>query len=197
MAVVLIPSDIEGMERRPFWSSPVLVAAESDEVILRDVAVPRELIFYTGERGTLDPVQISGFLWFELLISASYLGMATALVERAVAARRGEAVERALLGSEVEGAMAALEGVAYAMMSGHRGQHELARALFVRYAVQRAVERAAAHAVELLGGMAFITSADVAYLFAACHALTFHPPSRSSIAAALAAHLTGEQLVIQ
>jgi alkylation response protein AidB-like acyl-CoA dehydrogenase len=73
----------------------------------------------------------------------------------------------------------------------------LARALFVRYAVQGAIERATARSVELLGGMAFINSPEVSYLYAAARGLAFHPPSRTSIATALDQHLYGEPLLIQ
>ncbi|HYL05012.1 MAG TPA: acyl-CoA dehydrogenase, partial [Thermoanaerobaculia bacterium] len=68
--------------------------------------------------------------------------------------------------------------------------------LFVRFAVQQAIERVAAHAAELLGGMAFITSPDVAYLLAASRALAFHPPSRLSVAAALDGYLAGRPMQV-
>lgn len=197
LAVVVIPTTSTGIERRPFWSGFVLAGAESDEVILKDVHVPEQLISYTGNSGNLDFVQTRGFLWFELLISASYLGIASALVERAIAKGKGTPTERTLLGIEVEGAMAALEGVAQSMMVNKQGNDELARALFVRYAVQRVIERATAHAVELLGGMAFISLPDVAYLFTAARALAFHPPSRLSISSALDKYLVGEFLFMQ
>jgi alkylation response protein AidB-like acyl-CoA dehydrogenase len=197
LAVVLVPAASLGLERRAFWGNPVLAAAESDEIVLRDVPVPPELVFPAGSPDRPDPLQIDGFLWFELLISASYLGAASALVERVLRGKRGEPGERTLLGIEMEGAMAGLEGLARAMAAGQRGEDELARALFVRYAVQRAIERATAQAVELLGGMAFIGSSDVGYLFAAARALAFHPPSRPAMANALAEHLVGEPLRIR
>lgn len=199
LAVVTIPATTPGIERRPFWTNSVLAGAESDEVILHDVKVPEQLISYTGSSGNLDYVQTRGFLWFELLISASYLGIASALVERTIAASKGTPSERTLLGIEVEGAMAALEGVAQSMMVGDsdQGNDQLARILFVRYAVQRAIERVTAHAVELLGGMAFISSPEVAYLFAAARPLAFHPPSRLSISPSLDKYLAGESLLIQ
>jgi hypothetical protein len=63
--------------------------------------------------------------------------------------------------------------------------------------VQGAIERATARSVELLGGMAFINSPEVSYLYAAARGLAFHPPSRTSIATALDQHLYGEPLLIQ
>jgi alkylation response protein AidB-like acyl-CoA dehydrogenase len=200
MAVVLVPADSSGIERKPFWGTNVLAGAESDELILEDVHVPDRLIFRTesDDPDRLDSLQTNGFLWFELLIAASYLGMASGLVEQALERRKDEVVVDALrLATEVEGSMSALEGVACAMMRGERGEDLLARALLARYSVQDSVSRVACAAAEALGGMGFIRSPEVAYLVAATRALAFHPPSRVAVAAPLARFLDGEPLRIQ
>jgi alkylation response protein AidB-like acyl-CoA dehydrogenase len=197
MAVVLVPAQSQGIWRKRFWGTSVLVAAESDELVLEDVRVPDRLVFRMDSDGhdRLDRLQTKGFIWFELLISASYLGMASALVERAVQ-RRKEPVEEVRLVSELEGAMSALEGVTCAMERGERGDDLLARTLFTRYSVQEAVARAAYGAAEALGGMGFIQSPEVAYLLSASRALAFHPPSRVAVSGALAEYLGGEPLRI-
>src|SRR5262249_51451184 len=126
--------------------------------------------------------------------------------------------ERTALAVEVEGAMAALEGIARAMAAdvvvqaarletrageppaprgdpgARSGEDLLARALLVRYAVQQAVERAAARAAELLGGMAFVASPEVACLLASARALAYPPPSRLAASEALDAYLAGGPL---
>ena len=165
--------------------------------------------FRMGESAALDATQISGFLWFELLVTASYLGVASALVERVLCGKRGSALEQTMLGIELEGGMAALEGIARSMAertSSSRGasdtvnprnEDELGRMLFVRYLVQGVIERATQQAVELLGGMAFVGSSEVSYLLSAARALAFHPPSKSAIAQELAGHLAGKSLQIQ
>jgi len=208
-AVVMIPASAEGIERRPFWGNWVLAGAESDEVILNDVEVPETLMFRMGQSAALDATQTSGFLWFELLVAASYLGMASALAERVLISRRSSPLETTLLGIELEGAMAALEGIAHSMMSGgcnHNGAgggedscqaDQLARMLFVRYLVQQTIERASMQAAELLGGMAYVASSEVSYLLAATRALAFHPPSRASVAQQLADYLGGGTIQIQ
>jgi hypothetical protein len=84
LAVVLIPADSAGIERVPFWQTTVLAAAESDQVTLTEVFVPEALIFYPHDGESMDPVQARGFVWFELLVSASYLGAATNLAERVI-----------------------------------------------------------------------------------------------------------------
>ncbi|HEY7313223.1 MAG TPA: acyl-CoA dehydrogenase family protein [Gemmataceae bacterium] len=197
LAVVIIPAATPGIERRPFWNSPALAGAESEEIVLREVHVPDNLIAHAAGQKDWDHVQERSFLWFELLITASYLGAASALVERVLTTGRGTPCERALPAIEVEAAMAAVEGVARAIMAGERGPDLLARALFVRFAVQSAVERAAACAAELLGGMAFVTAPDVALLLASVRALAFHPPSRGSISPALDCHLNGGTLRVE
>jgi alkylation response protein AidB-like acyl-CoA dehydrogenase len=196
LAAVIIPADTPGLERRPFWQSPILAGAESDEVILHDVCVAADEFFPLGGSGRLNPVQDRGFVWFELLATASYLGMASALVERVLLSERGGATERVSLATEVEGAMAALEGVAQGMRPGEWGNDELARMLLVRYAVHGALDRAASLAVELLGGMTFIRSPEVSYLLAAVHVLPLHPPPRLSAAKSLNNYLLGSPLVL-
>jgi alkylation response protein AidB-like acyl-CoA dehydrogenase len=196
LAAAIIPADTPGLERRPFWKSPILAGAESDEVVLRDVFVPDEAFLPLGGSGRLNAVQDRGFLWFELLITSSYLGIASALVERALSSDRGGAEERVSLAIEVEGGMAALEGVARAMSSGERDNDQFARMILVRYAVQDAIARATSLAFEMLGGLAFIRSPEVSYLLAASRALTLHPPPRLKTGKRLEEFLSGNPLVL-
>ena len=133
-AVAVVPADAEGLSREPFWESTVLAGAESDELRLTDVDITDEQLFFPEMEESLDTVEAGGFLWFELLLTASYLGVASALVERAVTGRRGDAPSRTLVVAELEAAMTALEGIARAMQTGVRGEEILARSLFVRIA---------------------------------------------------------------
>jgi alkylation response protein AidB-like acyl-CoA dehydrogenase len=196
MAIVLIPASSAGIERTPFWQSTALAAAESDQVTLTDVFVPDALIFYPHDGEVMDPIQARGFVWFELLVSASYLGAATNLAERVVKSGRGSDEERVGLLIELEAAAAALEQVAsYAATSGDNDAL-LARALYVRFATERAIERVVMSAAALAGGMAFIESPEIAYLLGATRALAFHPPSRAAAAGPLARYLAGGPLIL-
>jgi alkylation response protein AidB-like acyl-CoA dehydrogenase len=196
LAAAIIPADTPGIERRPYWESPILAGAESDEVVLNGVCVPEDAFMPLGGSGRVNAVQERGLLWFELLITASYLGMASALVERVLLSGRGSDDERVGLATETEGAMAALEGVARAMGSGESGNDEVARLLLVRYAIQGAIGRAASSAVELLGATAFIRSPDVAYLLAATRVLSVHPPGRPTAGKRLNEYLAGNPIVL-
>jgi alkylation response protein AidB-like acyl-CoA dehydrogenase len=200
MAVVLIPADSEGISRAPFWNSTVLAGTESDQVTLDSVFVPDALIYYPQDTESMDPVQARGFVWFELLVSASYLGAATNLAERVIARGRGSDEVRAGLVIELEAAAAALERVADSVASGVAGTADsdalLARSLYVRFATERTIERVAMSAAAIAGGMAFIESPEIAYLLGATRALAFHPPSRSAAAGPIARYLAGEPLVL-
>jgi alkylation response protein AidB-like acyl-CoA dehydrogenase len=196
LAVALIPKSSPGVTVRPFWNSFVLAGAESDEVVLKDVQVPAELVVRTeiGPDDTLDDLQTTGFLWFELLMAASYLGMASALAERVLAAGRADAAERAGIAVELEAAMGQVTGVARGMRLGLFGEPAFAEALVCRFAVQDAIGRAVRRCVEALGGMAYIGSSDVAYLAACTAALGFHPPSRARMSGPLCDYFGGAPL---
>jgi alkylation response protein AidB-like acyl-CoA dehydrogenase len=196
LAVAIIPADSPGITCQPFWGNRILAGAQSHEVILDDVEVPEALVVKSGygDDGSVRELEAAGLLWFELLITASYLGAASGLVERVLIGDRGRPEDQAIVATELEGAACALEGVARAMDSGELDEHALARGLFTRYLVQGAVARSATLAAELLGGMSFIRSEEVTYLVAACQALPFHPPSRLSMASPLVDYLRGEPL---
>jgi alkylation response protein AidB-like acyl-CoA dehydrogenase len=196
LAVVLIPADSPGIERAPFWQTTVLAAAESDQVTLTEVFVPDALIFYPDDGEAMDPIQARGFVWFELLISASYLGAATNLAERAIAAGRGSDRDRADQVIELETMAAALDQVACAAATTDDNDALLARALYVRFATEQAIERTAMSAASVLGGMSFISSPEIAYLLGAVRALAFHPPSRTAAAGPIARYLSGSPLTL-
>ncbi|MFC0003911.1 acyl-CoA dehydrogenase family protein [Micromonospora siamensis] len=196
LAMLLMPAKQPGITVHPFWSTPVLAGAESDEVRLTDVFVPEELVVRTtpDDPHRLDDLQIAGFVWFEMLISSVYLGAASALVERVLAAGRGSITDRAALGVDVESAVGLIEGVARALEAGDAGEDTVAAVLVARFAVQDIITRVAASAQELLGGMAFISAPEVAYLASAVRPLAFHPPSRSSTAESLVEYFAGGPL---
>ncbi|MCD9140805.1 acyl-CoA dehydrogenase family protein [Streptomyces albireticuli] len=198
LAVVLIPAESPGLTVSPFWGSFALAGAESDQVTVTDVLVPHDLVVRTEvpEGEVLDDIQTTGFVWFELLMTASYLGAASALVERLVGNERVPDLERVRLVGELEAAVAAVENVARQTGAALCGQELLVDSLHVRYAAQDTLARVVPRAVELLGGLNFMSSDDIGYLAAAVHGLGLHPPARAKMAAPLARYLAGHSLEI-
>ena len=196
LAAAIIPAGTPGLERRPYWESPILAGAESDELILRNLELPEGAFFPLGGTGRSNAAQDHGFVWFELLITVAYLGIAGNLVERVLNARKGDSAERVRLVAELEGAMTALEGVARAMDANENDNDLFSRVLLIRYGTQDAVNRAASLAIELLGGTAFIRAFEVSYLQAATRVLSLHPPPRLAASARLDAYLLGDNFVV-
>ncbi|KIQ18401.1 isobutylamine N-hydroxylase [Rhodococcus sp. Leaf7] len=191
-AVALIPASMPGVSVRPFWTTHVLAGAESEEVVLEDVRVPVSLTMV----GALDDPdgahELTGFLWFGILASAGYIGAATALVERLIGHPKVTDSVYTSAAAELESSIAALEAVAAAMDSGERGADISARLLFCRIALRGALRRAVDAAVTALGGIAFITDPDIAYLQSVVSAFAFHPPSIRETESSLAAYHRGE-----
>ncbi|GGL65768.1 oxidoreductase [Streptomyces fumigatiscleroticus] len=199
LAIALVPADTPGITVHPFWSNGALAAAESDEVRLTNVFIPGDLVIRTtaGDPDRLSELQSTGFVWFELLISAGYAGAVAALVQRVLDGGRGAVTDRAALAVRAESAHLLLEGVARAVRDGDlAGEEAVAAALMARYAAQEALCGAADLALELLGGMDFIRSPEGALLAASVRPLAFHPPSRTSTAEPLVAYLGGDPLAL-
>ncbi|MEU9716524.1 acyl-CoA dehydrogenase family protein [Streptomyces sp. NPDC047976] len=196
LALMLIPASSPGVTTRPFWATPVLAASQSHEVRLTDVEVPEDLVIHSTpeDADRLDDLQTAGFTWFELLATSSYVGAASALVAQVLAGGRGSAPERAQLALRLDAAVSLVEGAARSLEDGTGGDEAVAAVLTARYATQDLLAQTVDQAVEMLGGMAYIRSGDVAYLASAVRALAFHPPSRASVAAELAEYFAGGPL---
>ncbi|MFD8536397.1 acyl-CoA dehydrogenase [Streptomyces rubrogriseus] len=198
LAVAVVPAESEGMSVSGFWSSAFLAGAESEQVTLTDVLVPPELLLRTGTTSgeQLDELQTAGLIWFQTLMTGSYLGAASALVERVLLNDRIPEHERVRLFVETEAAMATAESVARRIDAGDLDESALAQALYVRYGVQDAIARVVPRAVELLGGLNFMTSDEVGHLAACANGLSLHPPSRPRMTAQFSAYLADRPLAI-
>jgi alkylation response protein AidB-like acyl-CoA dehydrogenase len=198
-AIAMIPAASKGLTVEPFWNSWVLGGAESDAVVLQNVEVHPDLVLEmtSSVNGNLDDLQTLGFVWFELLVTACYLGLAGALVDDLLTQRRGSAHERAGLAMAYEGAAMALDGAARRLDDGDAGNDALARSLVMRFTVADTIRSVVARSVERLGGMAYIGSNRVAYLSAAAHAIGFHPPSRQSALDSMLGWFEGRPVVLE
>ncbi|GAA2952870.1 MULTISPECIES: acyl-CoA dehydrogenase family protein [Streptomycetaceae] len=196
LALLLIPADSPGISVEPFWSTPVLAAAQSDLVRLENVRVPKELVISSTpeDQQRLDDLQTSGFTWFELLVTSAYTGVAAQLVSQVLERKRGSVSDRAALSVRLQAAVDLQEGAARAIADGVDGDEAVASVLVARYATQDLLAAAVDAATEMLGGMAFVGSPDVAYLASAVRALAFHPPSRGSLATELVDYFEGGPL---
>ncbi len=198
MGLLMLPADTPGVSVHPFWSTFALAGAESNEVRLTDVLVAPEQIIAPDPSlaAAMDRLTTVGLIWFQMTVCAAYTGIASSLVERVLLAPKGSVSDRAALAVRIETAAALTEGLARRIMADDTDNDGLTAALVTRFAVQDAISATVNQAVELLGGMAYINSSDVAYLSAASHAIAFHPPSRSSVAGGLLDYYAGYPMVV-
>ncbi|MDD9380343.1 acyl-CoA/acyl-ACP dehydrogenase [Streptomyces sp. ZAF1911] len=189
--VIVIPAASEGITVEPFWETHVLAASQSDTVVLKDVFIPSDMLFWNDVDDPTGQHEKTGYVWFGLLISATYLGAASLLLERMLADPKTSPMLYADAACEIETSMAALEAIARAFDEGDRSDELSARMLFVREGIRHGIKRAASTAVDALGGIAFIKSPEIAYLLAAVQAAGFHPPSRRATADTLHAYHAG------
>ncbi|MEU8543832.1 acyl-CoA dehydrogenase family protein [Streptomyces sp. NPDC048717] len=196
MGLLVLPAGTPGISVRDFWATYPLAGAESHEVVLDDVFVEEQHLLRTPPSAAekLDQLNEAGVIWFQMIVAASYTGMAGALVDRVLSAERGSAAERAELCLLVQSAESMVDGLARRIMDGDLGNDCAAASLFTRFSVQNVIVQVVGRAVELLGGMAFISSPAVAILAAASQAIVFHPPSRSSMSQAVVDHCLGKPL---
>jgi alkylation response protein AidB-like acyl-CoA dehydrogenase len=198
MGLLMLPADSPGVSVHPFWSTFALSGAESNEVRLTDVLVtPEQIIAPAPElAGAMTELTTVGLIWFQMTVCAAYTGIASALVEQVLDRAKGSVTDRAALAVRIESAAALTEGLARRITDGETDNDTLAAALVTRFAVQDAITATVGQAVEMLGGMAYISSSDVAYLAAASHCIAFHPPSRSNAAGGLLDYYQGYPMVV-
>ncbi|MGA4843574.1 acyl-CoA dehydrogenase [Streptomyces sp. G45] len=197
MGLLVLPAATPGISVHEFWSTFPLAGAESHEVRLTDVFARAEHVLRAPANAAekLDELNEAGVIWFQMIVAASYTGVASALVDLVLRERRGPAGERAQLCLLIESAASLVEGVARRIMDGDLGNDCAAASLFTRFSVQDIITRAVSQAVEMLGGMAFVTSPRIACLASAAQAVVFHPPSRMSMSEAVVDYYTGKPLL--
>lgn len=192
LMIALIPANAPGISHHPFWGNSALAAAQSQALRLEDVYVSDKMIFSAGLKSQLGEVQTIGFIWFELLISASYLGACMGLVERAVDERRWSDQQRVQLACQLQLCLSALEGLAHEVEQLQDDADDLlARLLLVRYGIEQQLASASDLAHQMLGGLAFIRSNQGCDWLASTRGLQFHPPGRFSMTANLDRYLQG------
>lgn len=195
-AIVLLAAETPGISIEPLWTNSVLAGAETGTVRFENVSVPRAALSYVSADDDLDRAQIRGYLWFELCITSAYLGLATRLVAPALE-RFAEVGPQVAVVGEVESCLAMLGHLASRIDAGETGRDLLARTLFVRYSVERAIQRITDQAFEELGVGPLSSDSTLTGLLVASRALSYHPPSRRRSQQGLAQYLADGDLVLE
>jgi alkylation response protein AidB-like acyl-CoA dehydrogenase len=176
-AIMLIWNGSPGLSVAPLWTSAALSAAQTDAVNFEGVFVPGDLMMVSDVEDPDGRNEKSGYVLFGLIITAGYIGAATRLALK-LADRRGftesDFVE---LFAPIEGVWRALRMVAARYDSGDRSDDLFADLLWIRLGLREQLQTSVARLVSRVGGVAFATDPEIAYLSSCISAYSFHPPS--------------------
>jgi FAD/FMN-containing dehydrogenase len=119
----------------------------------------------------------SGYVLFGLIITAGYVGAATRLALKL--ADRADFTEATFveLFSPVEGVWRALRMIAERYDAGDRSDDLFADLLWIRLGLRDLLQTSVARLVSRVGGVAFATDPEIAYLASCISAYSFHPPT--------------------
>lgn len=179
LAIFTVPRNSKGIEVKDFWKHWILKGSETEEIVLNNVEVPKENVFIAGFEEDLHPAVVNGLIWFELIVSSSYIGVCSSLIEKVINRTGIPDQNIRELVSLIESAMSAIEGLAYKFHSGDFPEYILPEVLFVRKNVEDTIKHAASIAASLLGGMQFLQDEEISYLLLVCQLLHFHPPTKT------------------
>ncbi|MFE0642938.1 hypothetical protein ACFW2Y_15170 [Streptomyces sp. NPDC058877] len=178
-AQAFVDAGAEGVEREPFWHSPLFLAAESHAVRLSDVRVPQAQVFpLRGETGRRFAMDCYG--WFQLLISASYLGIAHCLAGATPEGRRLGSRSWTGATAELHHLESELLEAARATDAGVPAEDRLDLAVAARDQVEDAIGGIGGRLLRAAGGAAFARTSFHALLAGGLNALAFHPPQRGA-----------------
>lgn len=178
-AQAFVAADGEGLSREPFWESPVFLAAQSHAVRLDAVQTPADRVFpLRGEVGLRFATDC--YAWFQLLIAASYLGVASCVADATVPARR--AATRGW--SDAAAGLRELEdGLIEAALCFDEGGSAVDRlnlAVSARDRIEDEIGVLGGRLLRAAGGAAFAKTGFYTTLTGALNAIAFHPPQRGA-----------------
>jgi hypothetical protein len=192
-AITLIWNGSPGLSVSPLWTSPALGAAQTHAVHFDNVFVPTDLSMVSDIEDPDGRNEKSGYVLFGLIITAGYIGAATRLALKVADRPTIAESDFVELFSPIEGVWRALLMVAARYDGGDRSDALFADLLWIRLGLRDQLQTSVARLVSQIGGVAFATDPEVAYLVGCLSAYSFHPPNLREAGTFLVDHaLNGE-----
>jgi alkylation response protein AidB-like acyl-CoA dehydrogenase len=176
-AITVIFNGSPGLSVAPLWTSSPLSAAQTHGVVFEDVFVPNELMMVSDVEDPDGRNEKSGYVLFGLIITAGYVGAATRLALKLGDRADFTEADFVELFSPIEGVWRALRMVAARYDDGDRSDDLFADLLWIRLGLRDQLQTSVARLVSRVGGVAFATDPEVAYLASCISAYSFHPPN--------------------
>ncbi|NVE00065.1 acyl-CoA dehydrogenase family protein [Massilia sp. BJB1822] len=196
--VALVPRSLPGISSERSWNTMGMRGSGSDTLVLEHCMIPDPMVVFQGEPGAAaDGDLVAGIVWFCLVITSSYLGLAeTALgvtretlgrsrIAHLDAARAELPSFQAIVGQHAAALLtleSACAGLARAMDAKQDPQGLLAAALGLKQHAIRVVPEALGAFAEACGGIAYARSSTLERLWRDAQAIRFHPPTPVPVA---------------
>ena len=164
--IALVDRALAGIRTESFWRGELLAATDSHCVVFDGVIVPGDCVLAPREGGgrgirerlAVAHAEIALSCLFQLMVSASYLGMASRLIEIALQRQAGTPGQRVEVLSRVEAAAMSVYHLAGMLAQGDFSGHLLARSILVAHNAGAQVEQAVAESARMLGGGGYLAN---------------------------------------
>ncbi|MCX4637628.1 acyl-CoA/acyl-ACP dehydrogenase [Streptomyces platensis] len=199
--LALCPAASPGVTVEGDWPSMGMTASDTAKLVLRDVDIDDRLVFHRGPAGVIDDTVISGMVWFSVLLSATYHGVLSALLDLAY---------RQVTGSGRYGARVSLLGRATRELltlggacrqlgrdfedGGLSGRAALAAAIALRATLSDVRDRVVSAVTPVVGSRLYTRDQPAAKLLVDSLAAHHHPPSLLVCDQVVGDHCTGREI---
>lgn len=185
--VALCPAGADGLTTDGnAWPAIGMRSSDTGKVVLEDVHLDDRLIYHRAPSGSTDPIVIMGFVWFAVLMAATYHGALTRMIDIAAtgataAGARGDDPRSGLLGQATR-ELLALGGNAQWLgrvwtQKGIDQESALAAAMALRAQTSVTRDRVVSALTPVIGSRLYTTGQLVSALNLDSLAVHHHPPA--------------------
>ncbi|MFF0219898.1 acyl-CoA dehydrogenase family protein [Streptomyces vinaceus] len=199
--LALCPRASPGLTVEGEWASLGMTSSDTARLVLADVEVDDRLVFHRGPADVIDENVISGMVWFAVLLTATYHGVLSGLLDlahRQVAAAGAYGARTALLGRATR-ELLTLGGAcrqlgADAGSGAIAGRAALAAAVALRATLSDTRDRVLSALTPVIGSRLYGRGQAAASLLVDSLAVHHHPPSLLTCDDVVGAFCTGREI---
>lgn len=199
--LALCPSASPGLEAEGEWPSLGMTDSDTARLVLRDVELDDRLVFHRGPADVIDENVISGMAWFAVLLSATYHGVLSGLLDvayRGVIKAGTFGPRTALLGRATRELLVlggACRQLGADVESGAvEGRAALAAAVGLRASLSDTRDRVLSAVTPVIGSRLYGRGQAAAGLMVDSLAVHHHPPSLLTCDDAVGAFCMGREI---
>ncbi|ACE84445.1 acyl-CoA dehydrogenase family protein [Cellvibrio japonicus] len=177
--VAVIDGRLPGISQKPFWPSPLLKAADSNQVLFDRVEIPETWALLADEASMTGVLSI-GLAMFNLMINVAYTGVSAALTEKLpveIASQKHLYID--IYGKLLQSYYSAV-GLALRLDDIEQLENTLNQILVLRYQNQMTLKNLVGLISEHVGSYVYLSDPEFALLASISNLISFHPLNRKT-----------------